>query len=110
MSNLTKVQEMIVEECKAIETLLLEKNKKYGNSALEPKRVFSKASISEQILVRIDDKLSRIQTMGFDKGGNCPDSDQNSANISDTIQDLIGYLILLRVSNRISDNEENGDL
>ena len=45
-----------------IKELLVAKNEKYGNSALEPIRVFSKASASEQILVRLDDKLSRLRT------------------------------------------------
>ena len=82
------VQKGIVVECDALKALLLEKNRRYGNSALEPRRVFSKASATEQLLVRIDDKLSRIAA---GHGGE-PDED--------TVQDLLGYLILLRVSRR----------
>lgn len=67
-----------------IADMLIEKNKSYGNSALEPVRIFSKAESIEQICVRIDDKLSRI------KNG-C-----NFAN-EDTINDLIGYLFLLKI-------------
>jgi hypothetical protein len=40
--------------------MLLEKNAKYGNSALEPIRCFSRADPVEQIRVRLDDKLSRL--------------------------------------------------
>ena len=69
-----------------LETLLLQKNLKYGNSALEPIRVFSKASPKEQILVRIDDKLSRLKTTNIDED-------------EDVLTDLIGYLILLKISN-----------
>lgn len=69
-----------------IATLLIKKNLAYGNSALEPKRVFSKASTTEQLLVRIDDKLSRIATTG------------ESASDEDTVDDLIGYLILLKIA------------
>ena len=69
-----------------LETLLLQKNLKYGNSALEPIRVFSKASPKEQILVRIDDKLSRLTTTNIDED-------------EDVLTDLIGYLILLKISN-----------
>ena len=47
--------------CDQIKELLLEKNSKYGDSALNPARIFSKADATEQILVRIDDKLNRIQ-------------------------------------------------
>ena len=38
----------------------IHKNRKYGNSALKPNRIFSKCSATEQLLVRIDDKLNRI--------------------------------------------------
>ena len=79
-------QQAISGECDEIKAMLLEKNLKYGNSALEPKRIFSTSDPVEQIRVRIDDKLSRISTLrGNDSG-------------EDTVLDLIGYLILLRVA------------
>ena len=81
-------KELIVQECRALEELLLRKNEKYGNSALEPIRIFSKASSTEQLLVRIDDKLSRIRTSGLDG----PDED--------TVVDLAGYLVLLLISRK----------
>mgnify|MGYP001810173664 CR=1 FL=1 len=77
----------IVRECDAVRDMLLENNRCYGNSALDPVRIFSGAAPVEQLLVRIDDKLSRI-ARGRDFAGD------------DTIQDLIGYLILLRVARR----------
>ena len=61
---------------------LLKKNTAYGDSATDPIRVFSSASPIEQLLVRIDDKLSRIYR-GYDVPG------------EDTILDLTGYLVLL---------------
>lgn len=64
-----------------IANLLILKNKAYGDSALNPVRVFSKASRIEQLNVRIDDKISRIQ-----RGTDYEDED--------TIRDLIGYLVL----------------
>lgn len=73
--------------CDDIKQLLIEKNQKYGDSALEPNRIFSKASSVEQILVRIDDKLNRIQ-----KGAGL------LANDEDVISDLIGYLVLLKIA------------
>jgi hypothetical protein len=73
--------------CDEIKRLLIEKNKKYGDSALSPTRIFSKADSIEQILVRIDDKLNRIQ-----KGAGLLESDE------DVINDLIGYLILLKIA------------
>ena len=46
--------------CDEIKAMLLEKNLSYGNSALAPLRIFSRADPVEQLNVRIDDKLSRI--------------------------------------------------
>lgn len=76
----------IARECDAIKAMLLEKNRQYGDSALNPVRVFSKASTEEQLLVRIDDKLSRV-AWGRDAG-------------EDVVMDLVGYLILLKVARR----------
>ena len=50
-----------------IEDLLIAKNEKYGNSALEPLGVFSQLSAKEGLLVRIDDKLKRIKNGSLDK-------------------------------------------
>ena len=72
--------------CDDIKELLIHKNRKYGNSALKPCRVFSKASAVEQLLVRIDDKLNRIM-----KGAGL------LANDEDVVNDLIGYLVLLKI-------------
>lgn len=69
-----------------IRELLISKNKKYGNSALEPLRIFSKASSQEQLKVRIDDKLSRLKT-------------QDVSEDEDVIDDLIGYLVIYKISN-----------
>lgn len=68
-----------------IRNMLIEKNAAYGNSALNPVRVFSKVSREEALLVRVDDKLSRIA-----RGTEFPGED--------TIDDLIGYLILLKIA------------
>jgi hypothetical protein len=71
--------------CNEIKDMLIEKNLAYGDSALDPVRVFSKANSYEQLLVRIDDKLSR-----FARGKKYPGDND--------INDLIGYLILLKIS------------
>lgn len=76
-------QALIAKTCDELKEFLLEKNKKYGNSALEPIRIFSKAEPDEQLRVRIDDKLARIRNGVVDA--------------EDTELDLIGYLLLLRV-------------
>jgi hypothetical protein len=69
----------------SIQNMLIEKNRAYGDSALEPVRVFSKNNNIEQLYVRIDDKLSRVQ-----RGHEYPGDD--------TISDLIGYLVLLLIA------------
>ena len=71
-----------------IKVLLREKNEAYGDSALNPIRLFSRADAITAIQVRIDDKLSRIQTMGIND------------KAEDTIKDLIGYLVLLQVARK----------
>jgi hypothetical protein len=78
-------QNIIANVCDNIKSMLIEKNKSYGDSALDPIRVFSKASSDEQIKIRIDDKLSRISRGSEFYGDN-------------DLDDLIGYLILLKVS------------
>ena len=72
--------------CDDIKELLIHKNRKYGNSALKPCRVFSKGSAVEQLLVRIDDKLNRIM-----QGAGLLAEDE------DVVNDLIGYLVLLKI-------------
>lgn len=67
--------------------LLITKNRKYGDSAINPIRVMSSASPVEQILVRIDDKLNRIK-----QGAGLLASDE------DVVLDLIGYFVLLKVA------------
>lgn len=45
------VQSEIEQQCNFIKNFLIDKNKKYGNSAIEPKRIFSKVATIEQINV-----------------------------------------------------------
>lgn len=63
---------------------LIAKNKAYGDAALSPIRIFSKADALEQIRVRIDDKLKRIQT-------------GNPVDTEDSKEDLMGYLTLEQI-------------
>lgn len=73
----------IAEVCDNIKAMLLEKNAAYGDSALNPVRIFSRCNPAEQLRVRIDDKLSRLS--------------RGSAAGEDVVNDLIGYLVLLRI-------------
>ena len=82
----------IKNKCKKIENLLLNKNARYGDAALEPLNVFSKCNAVTSIKARIDDKLKRIMNAGY------------IDDTEDTLQDLAGYLILLMIA---KDNESN---
>ncbi len=86
---LANTQAAIGEECDAIKKLLREKNLAYGNSAIDPVRIFSKASAEEQILVRLDDKVSRLV--------------RGEAAGEDVLLDLVGYIVLLRVARRFTE-------
>lgn len=92
-SGLTEHQLLIVDECDRIKEMLLEKNRAYGSSALEPMRIFSKAPTDEQINVRIDDKLSRLA--------------RGSAAGEDVEFDLVGYIVLKRVLRRMNAKKGN---
>lgn len=72
--------EVILEDLKY---LLTEKNRRYGNNALNPIQVFSNLSSEEGIRIRLDDKIRRIKA---------------STEIrKNDVADLIGYLILLSI-------------
>ena len=71
--------------CHEIAHMLIEKNHSYGDSALNPIRIFSKADNVEQLKVRIDDKLNRVNNAQGYPGDN-------------DIDDLIGYLILYKIA------------
>lgn len=67
----------------ALKDLLLYKNSKYGNSGLNPIKVFSKADAETGLLQRLDDKIARIQ--------NSTDLRKND------VADVVGYLVLICV-------------
>jgi hypothetical protein len=84
-----KSRDLILEVSAEVTNLLLEKNEAYGDSALNPVNIFAKGDAVENLSARIDDKLMRIKSKGIDD------------NTEDTVQDLIGYLILLKVALRM---------
>jgi len=85
-----QTQYVISNICDEIKDMLIKKNQSYGDSAIDPIRIFSKANTDEQIKIRIDDKLSRISRGSEFYGDN-------------DIDDLIGYLILFKVSKVLLD-------
>ena len=89
-------QDLIRIKCDECKELLLEKNREYGDSALHPLGIFSKLNAIEAIKIRIDDKLARIQFSG-------------QKNIKeDTVLDLIGYLVLMRVCEAANNSNREG--
>jgi len=86
--TLTTTQGAITEVCNELLEFLLDKNRKYGDSAINPIRIFSKANSVEQINVRIDDKINRMRNQQEDED-------------EDVTKDLAGYLILKMVAQKL---------
>lgn len=80
---------------KEITDLLKSKNKAYGNSALNPANIFSQANAIDSLCARIDDKLMRIKNKGIYDA------------TEDTVNDLIGYLMLLLMAIEDRDGDED---
>ena len=86
-----ETRDLIIEVSAEVTNLLLEKNDAYGDSALNPVGIFSRGEAVESLCARIDDKLMRIKSRGITDA------------TEDTVQDLIGYLILLKIAIRNKD-------
>lgn len=86
--SLEGAQAVIATVCDELKEFLLAKNRSYGNSAFEPIGVFSKLTAREGILLRMDDKLKRI------RNGTAYPGDDN-------MKDLLGYMVLLAVYDRM---------
>jgi len=82
---MTETQENLAKVFDSMKGVVLEKNRRYGDAALEPKRIFSKLDAGEGLKVRIDDKLGRVMNSDGDARKN-------------DVADLIGYLALYSVS------------
>lgn len=88
----TNTQQLIRTVCADLADFLVDKNRSYGSSFSEPIGIFSKVSASEQLAIRIDDKINRLA-----KG--------NEYATDDTVLDLTGYLVLMMVLNRMETND-----
>ena len=86
-------QELIKETMAAVTDLLLRKNRDYGSSFRKPGILSGALDAKSKLLVRIDDKIERLANL-FDKGA---DGDVADESVSDTVTDLIGYFVLLRI-------------
>lgn len=74
----------IIKACDEVRNLLLEKNRRYGDSALNSGIVFDLSPVIA-IKARINDKLARLKN-------------DNKDEDEDIIKDLLGYLILLKIA------------
>ena len=83
-SNISESQKKIIEVCDSMKDLLLYKNEKYGDSALNPNNIFYKGDSTNSIKIRLDDKIGRIR--------NCEETRIND------VCDVIGYCTLLLIS------------
>ncbi len=83
--RLRKSANEIRHQCALLAERLIEKNRTYGDSALSPVAVFAKGDPEQLLRGQIDHKLSRIAT----------DPD---AFGEDPIDDLLGYLVLLKIA------------
>jgi hypothetical protein len=84
IDKLQKTNDEIHNYCIELSKFLIKKNIDYGNSLQNPISIFQQSKI-DGILGRIDDKLNRIKSVGIND------------NTEDTIEDLIGYLIHLKI-------------
>jgi len=76
--------ELLKEEFDTLRDFVIQKNINYGDSLQNPLKTFQKDPM-QGILGRIDDKLNRIKTVGLDD------------KTEDTVDDLIGYLVHLKI-------------
>ena len=87
-------QEEIRKTMDELRDFLIQKNEQYGDSVMNPIRIFSKADTDAGLRIRIDDKLNRLM-----QGNDSMESDE------DVVKDLIGYLALLLLALR-NESEE----
>lgn len=86
-------QEQIIKITNAIQDLLLDKNEKYGDAALNPKQIFYKGTAVNSILIRLDDKLTRIMS-----------NTDSKPRIND-VTDIIGYCVLLLIGLGVTEED-----
>ena len=84
--GLPPTQQKIHEIMGAMKDLLLYKNQKYGDSAINPKKVFYKGDSTNSILIRLDDKIGRVMS-----------NTEEKPRVND-VADIIGYCTLLLIS------------
>ncbi|MDR1018991.1 MAG: hypothetical protein LBM02_09870 [Lachnospiraceae bacterium] len=89
--TLKEVNNQIAVELEELKKFLILKNTVYGNSLHDGVNIFQPEPL-QGLLGRIDDKLSRIKSVGLNE------------DTEDTITDLMGYLVHLKIM--LANNKE----
>ena len=86
-------QQKIKDILSGMTDLILYKNRKYGDSAISPKKIFYKGDSTNSILIRLDDKIGRVMS-----------NTEEKPRVND-VADIIGYCTLLLVSMGITSED-----
>ena len=89
----TPTQQKIKDVLSGMTDLLLYKNRKYGDSAINPKKIFYKGDSTNSILIRLDDKIGRVMS-----------NTEEKPRVND-VADIIRYCTLLLVSMGITSED-----
>ena len=84
----SETNELLENELQRLRDLLIEKNDQYNDSLQHPISTFHRGDVVSGICARLDDKLGRIRQAGI------------TEDTIDTIDDLVGYLVHLRIALR----------
>ena len=82
----TPTQQKIKDILAGMTDLLLYKSRKYGDSVVNPKKIFYKGDSTNSILIRLDDKIGRVTS-----------NTEEKPRVND-VADIIGYCTFLLVS------------
>jgi hypothetical protein len=83
-----ETNELLENELQRLRDLFVEKNEQYNDSLQHPISTFYQGDVVSGICARLDDKLGRIRQAGI------------TEDTIDTIDDLVGYLVHLRIALR----------
>ena len=89
----TPTQQKIRDILSGMTDLLLYKNRKYVDSAINPKKIYYKGDSTNSILIRLDDKSGRVMS-----------NTEEKPRVND-VTDIIGYCTLLLVSMGITSED-----
>lgn len=98
----TEREQEIQRECETLRATLIAKNKDYGNSSGMSPLFVNGLSAESALLIRMSDKVRRLDALLMKKDGTSPAVTNES--IEDTLLDLAGYALLVRMERRKAQN------